>query len=167
MSYESPIKLITDLNYKLIEDQERNIVKAVCSYGIDISKDELFKLLYDDRKQYDKGYVDGIADSVKHGRWFGTVCSSCGESDSMYFDHDYCPNCGAKMDLIGEDKSHPFAESVMMGMDEENTETLEASACESCQNQKTCKDAPISSRYGCLGYKSDEVLTYTINAGEV
>ncbi len=30
MSYESPIKLITDLNYKLIEDQERNVVK----YGI-------------------------------------------------------------------------------------------------------------------------------------
>lgn len=61
MSYESPIKLITDINYKLIEDQERNIVKAVCSYGIDISKDELFKLLYDDRKQYDKGYSDGRA----------------------------------------------------------------------------------------------------------
>lgn len=61
MSYQSPIKLITDLNYKLIEDQERNIVKAVCSYGIDISKDELFKLLYDDRKQYDKGFSDGYA----------------------------------------------------------------------------------------------------------
>ena len=61
MSYQSPIKLITDLNYKLIEDQERNIVKAVCSYGIDISKDELLKLLYDDRKQYDKGYSDGRA----------------------------------------------------------------------------------------------------------
>ena len=64
MSYESPIKLITDLNYKLIEDQERNIYKAVCSYGIDISKDELFKLLYDDRKQYDKGYSDGYAKGI-------------------------------------------------------------------------------------------------------
>lgn len=62
MSYESPIKLITDLNYKIIEDQERNIYKAVCSYGIDISKDELFRLLYDDRKQYEKGYADGRAD---------------------------------------------------------------------------------------------------------
>lgn len=61
MSYESPIKLITDLNYKLIEDQERNIYKAVCSYGIDISKDELFKLLYGDRKQYEKGFSDGYA----------------------------------------------------------------------------------------------------------
>lgn len=61
MSYESPIKLITDLNYKLIEDQERNIYKAVCSYGIDISKDELFKLLYKDRKQYEKGFADGYA----------------------------------------------------------------------------------------------------------
>lgn len=61
MSYESPIKLITDLNYKLTEDQERNIVKAVCSYGIDISKDELFKLLYGDRKQYEKGFADGYS----------------------------------------------------------------------------------------------------------
>lgn len=59
MSYESPIKIITDLNYKIIEDQQKNIVKAIRSYGIDISKDELFKLLYDDRKQYDKGYSDG------------------------------------------------------------------------------------------------------------
>lgn len=64
MSYESPIKLITDLNYKLIEDQERNIYRAVCSYGVDISKDELFKLLYGDRKQYEKGFADGYAKGI-------------------------------------------------------------------------------------------------------
>lgn len=64
MSYESPIKLVTDMSYKIIEDQEQNIYKAVCSYGIDISKDELFKLLYDDRKQYDKGYSDGYAEAM-------------------------------------------------------------------------------------------------------
>ena len=33
----------------------------------------------------------------KTGRWFGTVCSACGESTSFYYDCDYCPNCGAKM----------------------------------------------------------------------
>lgn len=100
MSYQSPIKLISDLNYKLIEDQERNIVKAVCSYGIDISKDELFKLLYDDRKQYDKGYADGIADSVKHGRWIKVgdsswECSICHEISCC--NGNYCVDCGAQM----------------------------------------------------------------------
>lgn len=37
---------------------------------------------------------------VKHGRWCGTVCSNCASSDCNYFDHDYCPFCGARMDLI-------------------------------------------------------------------
>lgn len=29
------------------------------------------------------------AEPMRHGRWFGTVCSNCGESDCNYFDHDY------------------------------------------------------------------------------
>ena len=37
-------------------------------------------------------------DHVKHGRWMGTVCSACGESFSEYYDCNYCPNCGARMD---------------------------------------------------------------------
>lgn len=35
---------------------------------------------------------------VKHGKWMGTVCSACGESTSFYYDCDYCPHCGARMD---------------------------------------------------------------------
>ncbi len=38
------------------------------------------------------------AEPVRHGEWFGTVCSACGESTSFYYDCDYCPRCGAKMD---------------------------------------------------------------------
>lgn len=34
----------------------------------------------------------------RHGEWFGTVCSMCGGSTSWYYDCDYCPQCGAKMD---------------------------------------------------------------------
>ena len=59
MAYESPIRLITELENKIIEHQEEGIYKAVLSYRIDISKDELFQLLYGDRKQYEKGYEDG------------------------------------------------------------------------------------------------------------
>ena len=47
-------------------------------------------------------------DSVKHGRW---IPSKDGHGCE-------CSECGARMDTqIGEDKSHQFAESVMMGMD--------------------------------------------------
>lgn len=35
---------------------------------------------------------------VRHGTWFGTVCTACGGSTSYYYDCDYCPQCGAKMD---------------------------------------------------------------------
>ena len=35
---------------------------------------------------------------VRHGKWMGTVCSACGESTSNYYDCDYCPHCGARMD---------------------------------------------------------------------
>lgn len=48
-----------------------------------------------------------IIDPVKHGHWIDTVadgwfkCSNCGEpaiSDCGNEKHNYCPNCGAKMD---------------------------------------------------------------------
>lgn len=37
------------------------------------------------------------AEPVKHGVWFGNVCSCCGESTSDSYDCEYCPHCGAKM----------------------------------------------------------------------
>ena len=54
-------------------------------------------------------------DSVKHGKWMTFnpdtrgytdrfICSSCGNYTTYHVydkscDYDYCPNCGAKMDL--------------------------------------------------------------------
>ena len=35
----------------------------------------------------------------RHGEWNGTVCSACGESTSFYYDCNFCPMCGAKMDM--------------------------------------------------------------------
>lgn len=71
------------------------------------------------------------AEPIKHGRWNRVVhsnnsithyCSECGsifnKGCADLGEYNYCPNCGARMDAqIGEDKSHPFAESVIMGMD--------------------------------------------------
>ena len=81
-----------------------------------------------DYNTYLKGYADGKAEP-KHGRWITlrahtqdyAKCSACDHAimHGEVFKWHYCPNCGARMDAqIGEDKSHPFAESVMMGMDE-------------------------------------------------
>ena len=38
----------------------------------------------------------------KTGRWFGTVCSACGESYPYNYDAKYCPNCGARMEEVIE-----------------------------------------------------------------
>ena len=75
-------------------------------------------------------FYEQIADlnkvaTIKHGRWiedeYGIPhCSECKAINNTVY-RNYCPNCGARMDAkIGEDKSHPFAESVMMGMDEDD-----------------------------------------------
>ena len=51
--------------------------------------------------------VDAV--EVVHGRWkepyfLYLVCSECGTGYVKYFDMNYCPNCGAKMD--GERKDN-------------------------------------------------------------
>ena len=52
--------------------------------------------------------VDDVAE-IKHGKWiwkelygevgYMLVCSECEESEGACERFDYCPNCGAKMDL--------------------------------------------------------------------
>lgn len=58
---------------------------------------------------YRNGYTDGKRDAVKHGRWENgsPYCPICGKDKFRGLDAnvwvdwqpDYCPNCGAKMDL--------------------------------------------------------------------
>lgn len=37
--------------------------------------------------------------SQRTGKWFGTVCSACGNSTSFYDDCEYCPRCGTRMEV--------------------------------------------------------------------
>ena len=72
-------------------------------------------------------YIPTIeAEPIKHGCWVYIrdeennglyECSECHKGDihAKTCKVPYCWNCGAKMDESGEDPSHPFAESVMMG----------------------------------------------------
>ena len=64
-----------------------------------------------DYNAYLKGYKDGQAEPIKHGRWIEDFveyeCSVCGGriSDSTLADNskpNYCPNCGARMDEVEE-----------------------------------------------------------------
>ena len=53
------------------------------------------------RSAYDKGLTE--RQEVRHGRWkdteFGWLCSICGQVVGGYTRHNYCPNCGSRMDL--------------------------------------------------------------------
>lgn len=123
--YKSPIEIIQN---QTVTQMEGDIFKAVQSCDINVDKDELIKALAYDRGQYDAGYADGKRDAVKHGRWeikwnaefvdpFGeteeipsAVCPFCGHEefyvaydDGWEKPHNYCPNCGAKMDLEEEE----------------------------------------------------------------
>lgn len=98
--YESPITLITgELQLSL----ENGVYKAVRQTGVVVDKDELIKALKYDRGQYEKGYADAKAEQKK-GKWevidevpprrYG--CSIC--KKLSWYQYNYCPNCGAKME---------------------------------------------------------------------
>lgn len=99
--YKSPI----DILYNQRTEIDGAIYRAVLDVGINVDKAELLKALEYDRDQYDKGFEDGKADSVVHGRWVEktgrAMCSVCLDecwADSV-LEYNYCPNCGARMDL--------------------------------------------------------------------
>lgn len=81
-----------------------------------ISREKLLdKLNKDKREAFTKhqvwlmvssyGIQSEDVEPIKHGHWDDCsnmwCCSVCGR-DSRY-DSDYCPNCGARMDLKGEE----------------------------------------------------------------
>ncbi|MDO4486048.1 MAG: DUF551 domain-containing protein [Bacillota bacterium] len=55
--YMSPITIMQSETKMRLEGE---IMKAVARYGIDVDKDELIKALNYDRRQYEKGYKDGL-----------------------------------------------------------------------------------------------------------
>lgn len=55
------------------------------------------------------------AEPVRHGRWIDAsgmiLCSECGDSwgtetEEMVRSFNYCPNCGAKMDVEEQDETN-------------------------------------------------------------
>lgn len=72
--YESPLKItswtsLDGMVSELVKEQDDRIVayiKANCN--IDVNRDELVKALAYDRKQYDKGYADGVEETLNNLR---------------------------------------------------------------------------------------------------
>lgn len=59
--YKSPIEVIvSQVQEMIIQQQEDQTFAAVQKVGINVDKQELLKALAYDRKQYEKGYADGI-----------------------------------------------------------------------------------------------------------
>ena len=52
-------------------------------------------------------------------------------------------------------EGHGIDYDICEGCECKREDNTEAPACESCQNQNTCKDAPIPPRYYCVGYKPE------------
>ena len=92
--------------------------------------------------------------------------------------HNDITLCPEEEDLIVHFLEETAKSAVWFGMDEDNTETLEAwdldgsptryirgqredkaQDCGTCKHRKTCKDAPIPSCYACLGYEPTEAST--------
>ncbi len=58
--YESPIEVIySQVRTQLVEEEERQMLKAVHDVGVEVDRDELLKALRYDRDQYEKGFEDG------------------------------------------------------------------------------------------------------------
>lgn len=85
-AWESLIKTICD---EMRTQVEGEVIKAVQRVGIDVDKDELIKALNYDRKQYEKGLLEGYAKAKSEI----IRCKNCRHSIDYYHDGDcYCSN---------------------------------------------------------------------------
>lgn len=66
-NWESPItKIYGDIHNEILRQDEENYIYAIKqAIGYEVDKEELIKALQYDREQYDKGYRDGVTETVK------------------------------------------------------------------------------------------------------
>lgn len=86
MMYESPIEIIQrDIANGIQIKMENDICNAICSYGINVNREELIKALAYDRQQYEKGFQDART-KLKPMCKYLTKCMSHPETDRNYYD---------------------------------------------------------------------------------
>lgn len=63
--YESPVHLILqDVESQIDQEIERTIITVVRKFDVSVDKGEIIKALRYDRNQYNKGYKDGVNDTL-------------------------------------------------------------------------------------------------------
>lgn len=78
--YESPLsRIYGEIQTKIIEHEENQILQAVQNCGITVDKEELTRALMYDRQQYEKGYADAKAEQ----RWI-PVSERLPEKNGVY-----------------------------------------------------------------------------------
>lgn len=93
--YESPIELIiSDMQHKVRQEQDKQIYEAVQRVDVNVNKEELIKALNYDRQQYEKGYADGIKEFAERLK------------DEVTFYEDDCGNFVPFVDCRNIDKAY-------------------------------------------------------------
>ena len=82
---------------QLIQKQEQAIMETVNRYDVAVDKEELFKALKYDRDQYNKGYKDGVNETLDK-IWkeianlnpvdYGSICSYESHTGARYMQTD-------------------------------------------------------------------------------
>lgn len=86
--YESPIEIIQrDIVNGIQVKMENDICYAICSYGINVNREELIKALAYDRQQYEKGFQDAQSKLKPMCKYLGK-CMSHPDISREY--HDWC-----------------------------------------------------------------------------
>ena len=63
--YESPVHLILqDVESQIDQEIERTIINVIRKFDVSVDEGEIIKTLRYDRNQYNKGYKDGINDTL-------------------------------------------------------------------------------------------------------
>ena len=92
-------------------DAFTNVLKGhieylIATYGNESAVEKTLATVIDEMNAFPSVDVQ----EVKHGHWEHDtgiwsnfeICSLCKQWTKSSFEYDYCPNCGAKMDLKGE-----------------------------------------------------------------
>ena len=64
--YKSPIEITKTISEQMIKREEEMILEEIVHCGVRVDKEELIKALEYDRRQYDKGFRDGVIEFAEN-----------------------------------------------------------------------------------------------------
>lgn len=107
---------IQQLTFKLRDANKRNIELSAENAQLKLQngllEQEISNLKTSERETK---YVV-VSHKTKAGRYYTRECEKCGYDIGLYDNENkYCPNCGRKVIPYKHDRSHPCADSIMMG----------------------------------------------------